>query len=127
MPGRCWFLAGAAYRNRTDDLRITRRIRAVHGYPDSHIRPVRLASQSTCVRAGPGSLLANPLAGSVPGRQSDGPHLGHAAQRGRPCWALHARRVRRTMVGTRSWTMGKRTQRSSATRRRWFGPITAFR
>jgi hypothetical protein len=24
MPGRCWFLTGAAYRNRTDDLRITR-------------------------------------------------------------------------------------------------------
>jgi len=73
MPGRCWFLAGAAYRNRTDDLRITRRIRTVHGCPGSHICPARLASQSTCVRAGPGSLLANPLAGSVPGRRSDGP------------------------------------------------------
>ena len=24
MPGRSWFPAGAAYRNRTDDLRITR-------------------------------------------------------------------------------------------------------
>jgi hypothetical protein len=65
MPGRCWFLGGAAYRNRTDDLRITRRIRAVHGCPDCHICPARLAAHSTCVRDSPGSLLANPLARSV--------------------------------------------------------------
>ena len=40
---------GAAYRNRTDDLRITRRIRAVHSCPDGHNRPARVGiSLRTC-------------------------------------------------------------------------------
>src|SRR5437868_9654258 len=58
-------LCRAAYRNRTDDQRITRRIRAVHGRPDGHTCPARAASRSARVRGSPGPLLANPLAQSV--------------------------------------------------------------
>ena len=52
----------AAYRNRTDDLRITRRTRGVHGCPGSHNRPARAASRSGHVQADPGPLLADALA-----------------------------------------------------------------
>jgi hypothetical protein len=52
----------AAYRNRTDDLRITRRMRAVHGHPAGHSSPVRRGSRSAHVRDHPGLLLANALA-----------------------------------------------------------------
>ena len=65
MPGEGRFSGGAAYRNRIDDLRITRRITVVQGCPGSHVCPARLASQSVRVRDDPGSLLANPLARSI--------------------------------------------------------------
>jgi len=39
MIGRGLFELRAAYRNRTDDLRITRRIQAVHGCPADHVGP----------------------------------------------------------------------------------------
>ena len=51
-------------RNRTDDLRITRRIRAVHGRPGGHTC-LLAASRSARVRGSPGPLLANPLARSL--------------------------------------------------------------
>jgi hypothetical protein len=54
--------SGAAYRNRTDDLRITRRTSGVHRRPVSHNRPARAASRSEHVQADPGSLLADALA-----------------------------------------------------------------
>jgi hypothetical protein len=64
MPGRWWCLSGAAYRNRTDDLRITRRIRPVHRRPPSHSWPVRRPPRSARVQARPSPLLADPLARS---------------------------------------------------------------
>jgi hypothetical protein len=51
--------------NRTDDLRITRRIRTVRGRPDDHACLARAASRPARVRCSPGPLLANPLAQSV--------------------------------------------------------------
>jgi hypothetical protein len=91
-PGRRSFPGGAAYRNRTDDLRITRRIRAVHGCPGSRICPARLAPHSIGVRGCPGPLLADPLALSIPAVAPMALHPGRAAP-GRPA-GPHARRVR---------------------------------
>jgi hypothetical protein len=91
MPGEGRFSGGAAYRNRTDDLRITRRITVVHGCPGGHACPARLAPQSARVRDGPGSLLANPLARSVRAVAPTTPYPGRAAP-GRPP-GPHARRV----------------------------------
>ena len=62
IPGSGGGAGGAAYRNRTDDLRITRRTRSVHGCPGSHNRPARAASRSGHVQADPGPLLADALA-----------------------------------------------------------------
>jgi hypothetical protein len=76
-------LCRAAYRNRTDDLRITRRIRVVHSCPDGHTCPARAASQSPFVRSGPGPLLANPLAPPISAAAPTAPHPGRAAL-GRP-------------------------------------------
>ena len=59
------FASGAASRNRTGDLRITRRIRAVHGRPAGQSIPACAASRSADVQNDPGPLLANPLARSV--------------------------------------------------------------
>ena len=73
----------AAYRNRTDDLRITRRITAIHGCPRSHVCPARPASQSARVRDGPGSLLANSLARSIRAAAPMAAHPGRTAP-GRP-------------------------------------------
>ena len=84
---------GAAYRNRTDDLRITRRITVVHGCPGSHVCPARLASQSARVRDSPGSLLANPLAQSIPAAAPDDSRPGSAAP-GQPRRAARPARVR---------------------------------
>jgi len=67
MPGSERISGGAAYPNRTDDLRIARSILAVHGCPGSHVCPARLASRSARVHDGPGSSLANPLAQLIPG------------------------------------------------------------
>jgi hypothetical protein len=61
-PHRNVIPLGAAYRNRTDDLRITRRIRAVHGCPGGHTRPGRRGSCSRLIQADPGLLLADALA-----------------------------------------------------------------
>src|SRR6266699_2869099 len=82
----------AAYRNRTDDLRITRRVRAIHRCPDGHTCPARAASQSPCVHSGPGPLLANPLAPPIPAAAPTALHPGRAAP-GRPLSGPHARRV----------------------------------
>jgi hypothetical protein len=82
------------HRNRTDDLRITRRITAVHGRPDGHTCPARAASRYARVRGSPGSLLANPLARSA----RDHPPVAHPPGRVAPGSAPaepHARRVRR--------------------------------
>jgi hypothetical protein len=65
VPGSGGISSGAAYRNRTDDLRITRRTRAIHGHPGSHINPAGAAPRSAGVRSRPGPLLANPLARSA--------------------------------------------------------------
>jgi hypothetical protein len=67
-------LPGAACRNRTDDLRITRRMRVVHGRPVSHSAPARRGSRSEHVRDHPGLLLANALARTA----------GVSSGRGRP-------------------------------------------
>lgn len=72
MPGSRGFLGGAAYRNRTDDLRITRRIRVVHSCPLHGSCPAHRDSRSTQVRGRPGLLLADPLARS-PKRSFGGP------------------------------------------------------
>jgi hypothetical protein len=65
-PGRWAFVAeppiGAAYRNRTDDLRITRRIRAVQRRPTGRSCPAHRAPQSACVQCHPELLLADALA-----------------------------------------------------------------
>jgi hypothetical protein len=53
---------GAAYRNRTDDLRITRRIPTVHHRPVGHSRPAREAPRSAHVQSHAELLLADPLA-----------------------------------------------------------------
>jgi hypothetical protein len=90
------WLCRAAYRNRTDDLRITRRIRVVHGCPGSHVCPARLASQSARVRDGPGSLLANPLARSIRAAAPTAAHPGRTAP-GRPSGAARPALVRPTM------------------------------
>jgi hypothetical protein len=55
---------GAASRNRTGDLRITRSVRAVQSRPPDHFYPARRTPHSSQVRGRPGSLLANPLARS---------------------------------------------------------------
>ena len=55
---------GAPLRNRTDDLRITRRIQAVHRSPPGHNGPARVGSRSSQVQGRPGSLL--PLAQTAP-------------------------------------------------------------
>ena len=81
----------AAYRNRTDDLRITRRIRVVHGCPRNHVCPARVASQSARVRDGPGSLLANPLARSIRAAAPTAAHPGRTAPDRPP--GPHARRL----------------------------------
>src|SRR5262249_29236984 len=52
----------AAYRNRTDDLRITRRIPTVHHRPVGHSRPAREAPRSAHVQGHAELLLADPLA-----------------------------------------------------------------
>ena len=62
MPGSSGVVGGAAYRNRTDDLRITRRIQAVHRSPPSHYSPARWGACSSQIQGRPGSLLASPLA-----------------------------------------------------------------
>jgi hypothetical protein len=81
------WLCRAAYRNRTDDLRITRRITGVHDCPGSHVCHARVAFQSARVRDRPGSLLANPLAWSIRAVAPDGcpswPHRAGSAPRGR--------------------------------------------
>jgi hypothetical protein len=64
MPGNSDVVGGAAYRNRTDDLRITRRIQAVHRCPQDHSCPDRRGAHSSQVQGRPGSLLADPLARS---------------------------------------------------------------
>jgi hypothetical protein len=81
---------GAASRNRTGDLRITRRTRRVHRCPVSHRRPARAAFRSNNVQADPGSLLADTLAPHAPlagctGRvatgRPQGPHARHVRGR----------------------------------------------
>jgi hypothetical protein len=62
VPGNHEFSNGAAYRNRTDDLSIMRRIRAVQRRPQGHSRPSHCAAQSARVHAHPGLLLADALA-----------------------------------------------------------------
>src|SRR5690348_1345475 len=57
---------------RTDDLRITRRLTAVHGRPDGHTCPARPASRYARVRGSPGSLLATTLAWSARDHRSGG-------------------------------------------------------
>ena len=54
----------AAYRNRTDDLRITRSAQPVHRHPLCHPRPACWAPDSTQVHGRPRSLLADLLARS---------------------------------------------------------------
>jgi hypothetical protein len=91
-------LCRAAYRNRTDDLRITRRIRAVHGCPDGHTYPARAASCSARVRGSPGPLLANPLAQPIPGRLRLLPILA-APRRVGPAGAARPARARSRQCG----------------------------
>jgi hypothetical protein len=62
IPGSSGVVGGAAYRNRTDDLRITRSIRLVQGRPLRHYRPARPAWHSTGIRGHPALLLAPALA-----------------------------------------------------------------
>ena len=88
----------AAYRNRTDDLRITRRIRAVHGCLDGHTYPARAASCSARVRGSPGPLLANPLAQPIPGRLRLLPILA-APRRVGPAGAARPARARSRQCG----------------------------
>jgi hypothetical protein len=75
MPASSGFSDGAAYRNRTDDLRITRRITIVYGCPPVTSRPgyalvtdrfltATDTADSTRIQARPGSLLALALARS---------------------------------------------------------------
>src|ERR1700761_9009333 len=79
---------GAAYRNRTDDLRITRTARGVHGRPLGHSKPVRTISGSAGVHGDPGMLLADALAASA------WPSGVQAAPRWVGPPGPHARRVR---------------------------------
>jgi hypothetical protein len=67
FPGQTPSELGAAYRNRTDDLRITRRIQAVHRSPPGHSSPAREGARSSRVQGRPGSLLASPLARTAGG------------------------------------------------------------
>jgi hypothetical protein len=88
---------GAASRNRTGDLRITRRMRAIQGRPGSHIDPAGAAHRSAVVRPRPGLLLADPLARStqpllrfwnVATLRRVGPPGPHARRvRGRRCYS----------------------------------------
>jgi hypothetical protein len=60
-------VGGAAHRNRTDDLRITRRITAVQHGPPVCVCPLNRLSPSSGIHGDPASLLANPLARSSAG------------------------------------------------------------
>jgi hypothetical protein len=88
-------LCRAAYRNRTDDLRITRRITAVHSCSDDHTCPARATPQSSCVRGCPRPLLANPLARLIPAAAPTAPHPGRAGSA--PSGATRPARVRPMM------------------------------
>ena len=114
----------AAYRNRSDDLRITRRIRVVHGRPGGHICSARLACQSARVRGGPGPLLANSLARLILVAASTALHPGRA-EPGRPPRAARPARVRPMMPVVSGcclqhafpnlWTRVRRGSRGSVT------------
>ena len=65
MPGKSGFLAGVAYRNRTDDLRITRRIGVVRRCPLGRCTSACRVPRSAQVQGHPGWLLADPLARST--------------------------------------------------------------
>ena len=92
VPGRPGFRWNR-YRNRTDGLRITRRIRAVHGRPGGHTC-LLAASRSARVRGSPGPLLANPLAQPVRDHRPGASPSPAAPRRVGPYWRPHARRVR---------------------------------
>ena len=85
-----------AYRNRTDDLRITRRTRGVHRRPPGHMRPGRTCSRSERVQADPESLLADALA--MPAHDQSAP----AAPRRVGPRGPHALRVRGRVACFRS-------------------------
>ena len=89
-PGSGRFPSGAAYRNRTDDLRITRRIRGVQCRPPGYSCPARRISRSGRVHGHPGLPLANLLARQV-GRHSS--CLDHVTS-----WLQNAGRLRHAVA-----------------------------
>ena len=74
---------GAAYRNRTDDLRITRRMQLVQDRPPGHSRPACRVPVAIPVHGRPVLLLADPLARLPRARRSGvgkyGPIVGQLA------------------------------------------------
>ena len=120
LIGRGLSVVGAAYRNRTDDLRITRRIPPVQRRPRSHSSPVRLPPRSTRVPACPWPLLADPLARSNgrchPSATTASPHrVGRRATRPRS-WIEQTSHTRSEVHGLPTISLGMSAGRRSPAR-----------